>query len=63
MDKVFNLQQNIGRAKYVVNFHDGRSMHADHSPFFNTRIFSSKKRRDAFLTSLNAQGYTEQVFD
>lgn len=56
--KVFNEQENIGKAKYVVNFHDGVKQHKDGSPFFDIRIFTNKKKKAPFIKSLEEQGYT-----
>jgi hypothetical protein len=56
--KVFNEQSNIGKAKYVVNFHDGAAQHKDGSPFFDMRIFTNKVKKHTFVTLLKKQGYT-----
>jgi hypothetical protein len=56
--KVFNEQSNIGKAKYIVNFHDGAAQHKDGSPFFDMRIFTNKVKKNTFITSLKKQGYT-----
>jgi hypothetical protein len=56
--KVFNEQENIGKAKYVVNFHDGVKQHKDGSPFFDIKIFTNKKKKAPFIKSLEEQGYT-----
>ena len=55
----YNLRYNIGKAKYVVNFHDGKKTHKDGSKFFDIQIFSNKKNRDKFIKSLTTQGYKE----
>lgn len=55
--KVFNEQENVGKAKYVVNFHDGVKQHKDGSPFFDIKIFKNKKKKGAFIKYLKAQGY------
>jgi hypothetical protein len=55
--KVFNEQENIGKAKYVVNFHDGIKQHKDCSPFFDIKIFTNKKIKNAFVKTLESQGY------
>lgn len=44
VNKVFNTRFNIGKAKYVINFHDGIKTHADGSPFFEIECFSNKKK-------------------
>lgn len=56
--KVFNEQENIGKAKYLVNFHDGVKQNKDSSPFFDLKIFKNKKKKAAFTKSLEEQGYT-----
>lgn len=55
--KLFNTMGNIGRAKYVVNFHDGVKQHKDGSPFFDIEIFKNKVKRNAFVSGLQKQGY------
>lgn len=55
--KQFNTKENVGKAKYVVNYHDGNKSHADGSPFFDIAIFSNKKKRDKFVRELSSQGY------
>ena len=57
--KTFHTQNNIGKVKYTVSFHDGVKTHADGSPFFDLRTFSNKKRRNKFCKGLRAQGYAE----
>lgn len=56
-ERVYNTQENIGKAKYVVNFHDGKKAHPDGSPFYDIRIFRNKKKRDAFIKELKGNGY------
>lgn len=55
--KVFNEEENIGKAKYFVNFHDGVKQHKDGSPFFDIKIFNNKKKKNTFINSLLKQGY------
>lgn len=55
--KQLNEMQNVGRAKYVVNHHDGVKRHADGSPFFDVAIFSNKRQKDGFVKGLLASGY------
>ena len=45
--------QNVGRAKYVVNYSNGDKKHKDGSEFFDIAIFKSKKAKDQFITELN----------
>ena len=55
--KCYNVQHNIGKAKYVVNFHDGIKEHKDGSEFFDLRIFSNKVKLKSYIASLRAEGY------
>ena len=57
MPKTFNEMQNVGNAKYVVNYHDGIKTHADGSPFFDIALFSNKRKKNKFVRGLCQQGY------
>ena len=57
--KTFNTMDNIGKVKYVVNFHDGKQKHRDGSNFFDIRTFKNKKKREIFIKDLLKNGYTE----
>ena len=59
MPKTYHIMNNVGAAKYVVNFHDGRKTHPDGSPFFDIRIFKNKRKLSAFVSELEGQSYTE----
>lgn len=58
--KRFNLIYGIGKAKYVVNFHDGIKKHNDGSDFFDIAIFKNKKKLNAFISELKNTGYVEK---
>lgn len=58
--KCYDVQHNIGHAKYVVNFYDGVTQHRDGSPFFNIVIFANKLRLAAFVANLKRKGYEEK---
>jgi len=58
--KSYNTQMNVGKAKYVVNYHDGKKTHGDGSPFYDVAIFSNKKVFADFVKNLKRQGYTEE---
>jgi len=60
MAKKFNEMQNVGKCKYVVNFHDGEKKHKDGSPFFDISIFSNKRKKKAFIKELCKQGYSQR---
>ena len=55
--KTFNIQNNVGKSKYVVNFHDGIKTHKDGSLFFDICIFKNKKKLNIFVNSLILEGY------
>lgn len=55
--KRYYLQDNIGRAKYTVNFFDGQSKHKDGSDFFAIKIFKNKKDVARFVKELQRDGY------
>lgn len=57
--KQFHTMKNIGKAKYVINSHDGEKTHTDGSPFFDIAIYRNKKKFEAACKSLLAIGYQE----
>lgn len=59
-DKVYHITHNIGKAKYVVNMHDGVKKHRDGSKFFDIEIFSNKAKLDAYVQQLEINGYRKQ---
>lgn len=58
--KLFYEMFNVGRSKYLVNFHDGAKTHKDGSPFYDIRIFKNKKAKNKFIDELREQGYVER---
>ena len=57
--KEYHWNTNIGRAKYVVNFHDGVSTHKDGSEFYDMKIFKNRPDMEAFIAELEKKGYRE----
>jgi hypothetical protein len=57
--KKFHVMYGIGKAKYVVNFHDGVSKHKDGSNFYDMRIFKNKINLYSFMKELVGNGYIE----
>jgi len=43
--KYYYEQNNIGKAKYTVSYHDGIQTHKDGSNFYGMKIFKNKKKR------------------
>lgn len=59
-EKIFYIQYGVGKAKYVVNFHNGVSKHKDGSDFYDIRIFKNKDSLEKFRQQLLKTGYTER---
>lgn len=57
--KKFYIQHNIGKAKYVVNHHNGEKKNEDESEFFDIAIFHNKKKLSKFTNELKDNGYKE----
>ncbi len=55
----FNEMFNVGKARYVVNYHDGKKTHPDGSPFYDIHLSRNKREHERFVKSLRAQGYAE----
>jgi len=55
----FNIRYGIGKAKYVVNYHDGIKKHSDGSDFFDIAIFKNKKNLKVFTNGLRNKGFEE----
>lgn len=62
MEKIFKLMQNVGRAKYVISYHDGVSTHKDGSPFYRVSIYSNKRDANRFCSALESDGYKSMNF-
>lgn len=58
--KTFYVMYGIGKAKYVVNFHNGVSKHKDKSDFYDIKIFKNKIKLNSFIKDLLKQGYKER---
>jgi len=58
-DKTFYVQYNIGKAKYVINWHNGKQ-HPDGSKFYDVAIRKNKRQLEIFLFNLRAEGYKEE---
>lgn len=58
--KKFNLMYNIGRCKYVINYHDGVQTHKDGSEFFGVYTFKNKKLFSQKQKELIKDDYIEQ---
>jgi len=59
--KKFYIQHGIGKAKYLVNYHDGIKKHNDGSEFFDIAIFKNKKDLKEFVSKLTSEDYLYRV--
>jgi len=55
--KRFYQQDGIGKAKYTISYHDGKSKHNDGGDFYGIRIFKNKKELETFRSELLKKGY------
>ena len=60
MPKNYYIMYNVGKAKYLLNYHNGVATHPDGSPFYDGEIFSSKKDLQKRVKTLQMQGYVER---
>jgi len=58
--KRFKVGHNIGKAKYVISFHDGKSKHKDGSDFFGIETFRNQKEFEKGKNDLRKKGYIEE---
>ena len=56
----YYIQHDVGKARYVVNYCDGRKRHKDGSDFYDIKIFGNKRALSIFVASLRLAGYVEQ---
>ena len=56
-EKMYHVMFSIGRAKYVVNYHDGVKTHGDGSRFFDMAIFRNKVDLNNFIDALERNNY------
>ena len=57
--KRFYQRDGIGKAKYTISYHDGKSKHKDGSDFYGIQIFKNKKELEEFRSELLKKGYRE----
>jgi len=58
LGKRYRVTPAIGKARHVVNFHDGVKTHADGSPFFDVEICGNLQRLYDFTSDLREAGYS-----
>jgi len=50
---------NIGKVKYVINYHNGIDKHNDGSDFFGIYTFHNKRKFEAKIKALKNDGYIQ----
>ena len=55
--KRYNIMENVGKVKYLINFHEGVKIHTDGSPFYDIRSFKNKVDLSKFEQKLLKEGY------
>lgn len=55
--KQYYVQYNVGKCKYLVNYHNGVSFYEDGSEFFDIATFTNKKEFTLFVKELESMGY------
>ena len=51
---------NVGKAKYVINYHNGIKKHKDNSEFYDLCVFKNKKKFNSFIKKLELEGYKQR---
>ena len=59
-NKLYYIQYNVGKAKYVVNYYDGKKEHKDGSDFYDISLFRNKKKMNDFVKNLLLQNYKQK---
>lgn len=57
---MYYVMYNVGKAKYLLNTHNGVDTHNDGSQFFGCEIFKNKKKLQARINELKGEGYVER---
>jgi hypothetical protein len=57
--KKYYIMYNVGKAKYLLNVHNGIVRHSDGSEFFGCEIFKNKKKLQTRISELVNDGYVE----
>jgi hypothetical protein len=60
--KYYYTQDNIGKVKYTISYHNGLTKHKDGSPFYGIYGFSNKRKFHKRLKQLISEGYIQKPF-
>ena len=58
--KKYNIMTNVGKCRYLINYHDGIKKHKDGSEFFDIAIHSNKINHNNFIKRLIEKGFKEE---
>jgi hypothetical protein len=61
--KLYYTMNNVGKSKYVINYHDGSKTHKDGSAFYDIDIYNNKKDFDKAVAKLESEGYKYRYED
>ncbi len=53
----YDIKNNVGKAKYLVTYYQGKQTHPDGSEFGDIKIFHNKKDLAKFEKELKSEGY------
>lgn len=60
MEKNYCVKYNVGRIKYVLNYHNGKDKYSDGSPFYDVALFRNKSALSEKIRELENDGYVER---
>ena len=55
--KRYHINYNVGKVKYVVNYHNGEKFYPDNSRFYDIALFSNRRKMNSFIKELKSEGY------
>ena len=58
--KAYYVMTNVGKCRYLLNYHNGQKTHKDGSPFYDVALFSNQKKLNQAVKQLTANGYKER---
>jgi hypothetical protein len=58
--KLYTTMHGIGSSKYSISAHNGKDFYKDGSPFYGIELFKNKKKYEAKIKQLRAEGYREK---
>jgi len=60
--KTYYTQGNVGKTRYLINYHDGVKKYSDGSDFYDIQAFQNKEKFKKAIEKLKSEGYTERIF-